>query len=881
MSDYETMRRKKDEGKVSEKLRMNRIEKTKSKTCPRFAMWLMRGFVRDVDSDFAVGDLTETYRYLVQTRGKWKAIGWLWMEMIRSLPMFLSNSIYWRFIMLKNYILIALRNIRKNKSYSIINIVGFSVGLSAAILTFLFVLDEIRVNTHFNDLDQIYCVKVKIPIEGEIRKWFGCPSAVGPYLKENYAEVLESGVMINGSNTFLLENETKKFNEAIILGHFSLFNIFSHQILKGIVPPNEDIHSIVIDDEIAAKFFGHEDPIGKTLRLDGKYDLRVAAVFKKMATNATERFKILVPFKLIDELWSPGNSRSWGNHAFRVFVKTHLNLNIDTFNPLIEDIIIENNANSESRPFLYPFKDKYLYGYGVIDNVKTYSIITVLLLIVASINYINLSSAQSVKRAREVGIRKVVGAKKKQIVSQFFFESLIITLLAVALSALFLVMAYPYWQQYNYMTLPLSGIFTDTQVSIGVFGIVLVMTVLSSIYPAYILSSFLPKKVLQGGVNMGRSGKSLRSVLVIIQFAVSVALIIITTTVYKQIQFMKNKEIGFKPDQIASVWLHGNTYTKCNLLKTELKSIPGIVDVSLSSHIPGTGGAWNSSSFTWIGKSDNFRPLINENSIDEDYLKFYNIRLIQGRVNKEDFQARGKVFINETLKNMMDKENVIGEIISHESRDQTYEIIGVLNDFHHQTARAKIDPFIFYTDMERMHYHYIGFKFQPQYLQEVLAEVEKVVTTIEPRYPFEYAFLDKEFDDWYLWEERIQFTVQSFGLVAIMVSCLGLLGMAIFSTNQRTKEIGIRKTLGAGTREIVILLLREFTKWVIIANVIAWPVAYLYLRNWISDYPYRISLGPELFLFSGFGAFILAVLTVLARTYRAAVMNPVKSLRTE
>ena len=854
---------------------------SKDKKHTRFAIWLMKRFIRDTDSDYAIGDLEEMYCYIAEKNGKVRADFWLCFEVLRSLPGFVVNSICWRIIMLKNYVLIALRNLRKNKAYSLINITGFAVGLAAAILTFLFVLDEIRVNKHYADLDQIYWVRVRAHLGGEVEYWWGTPSAVGTYLKNNYPDIIESGVMVNGQSSYLLKSDSKRFIETVKLGEFSLFNVFSHEVLKGTIPANDDIHSMVIDDEIAEKFFGNENPIGKTLQLDGTYDLEVAAVFKRMTNNATDRFKILVPFKLIDELWGEGNAQSWGNHAFRVFVKARENLDIEAFNRTIDNIIIEHNPNSNSHPYLYPFKDKYLVEHHAIENVRTYSIITILLLLVASINYINLSSAQSIKRAREVGIRKVVGAKKNQIISQFFFESLIITILAVAVAAFILIIVYPFWQEFNSMTIPLLGILADFQIFTGVFAIILLTAILSSVYPAFILSSFLPKKVLQGDLKSGRKGKALRSVLVMVQFAVAIALVIITTTVYKQIQFMKNKNLGFKTDQIAYFFLQGNLESKARLLKTEINNIPGVLNVSLSSHIPGSGDYWNTSAFTWQGKPEDLMPLVSEHSFDEHYLETYDIKLVEGRQSTQSIQPRKQVLINETLAKMINKENVLGQAIWHKYASRSYQIIGVIQDFHHETVKNKITPFIFYTDEERMHFHYLAFRFEPERIQEVLKSAEKIVTSIESDYPFAYTFLDQDFAEWYEREERVLFTVQLFGFIAIFVSCLGLFGMATFATNQRIKEIGIRKTLGASSREIVMLLLREFTKWVCIANIFGWPVAYLYLRNWINEFPYRISLGPEIFLVSGVAALVLAVITVMGRAYRAAIMNPVNSLRVE
>lgn len=848
---------------------------------PKPELWLLRMFVRDTDADFAIGDLTETFLQMVQERGRLRARWRLWMEVIRSLPKFIKNSFYWTIRMFINHITVGIRNLRKNKIFSLINVTGFAVGLSAAVLTYLFVLNEVRVNTHYEDLDQIYWVKVKYQRDGEMNEYWGCPSAVGPFLKDTYPEILASGVMINGSDQYLIKSDRKKFKEHIKLGQFSLFKVFSHEVLKGAVPGNDDTHCIVIDDEIAEKYFGSEDPIGKTLQLHGKYDLKVAAVFKSMTRNATDRFKILVPFKLIDQLWRPGNSRSWENHAFRVFVKVRPDTDIAALNARIDGIIVNHNSTSKSHPFLYPFKKKYLVDHEAIENVRTYGIITILLLLVAVINYINLSGAQAVKRAREVGIRKVVGAGRKQIVLQFLSESLLITFMALVLSSLFLAVMYPLWQQFNRLTIPLSAVFSDGQIFFGMLMIVLFTVLLSSGYPALVLSSFLPRKVLQGDLSSGKSGRSFRSVSVVIQFTVSIALMIITATVAMQIRYMKNKKLGFNAEQIVTMNLRGTLRSKSQLLKTRLQQVPGIKNVSLSSFLPGSGYTWSTDNFFWRGKPDDFTPYIDEIAIDENFLETYGIRLLAGEKSRQSIRPVRKVLINRTLANTMGMENVIGEAITLRDDNRSYTVIGVMEDYHHNSVQNRIRPIIFYTDTERMSYQYLGFKFDPRMLQGILKEAEKIVSSIETEYPFAYSFLDREFADWYDREERLQMTVQSFGLIAILVSCLGLFGMTIFTTHRRTREIGIRKALGAGTREIIFLLLRNFTKWVLIANILGWPIAYLYLRNWINDFTYRIPLGAEVYVFSGILILLLAVLTVIGLVYRAARRNPGITLRTD
>lgn len=852
----------------------------KTERLPLIYRLILRFLILRDDFEQFCGDLEESYLIEINKSGKFKAHRFILFQIIKSVPGLIISSIVWGSTMLKSYLKMAFRNIFKNKLYSGINITGFAVGLAAAILTFLFVINELRVNQNFKDLDQLYQIQVNAHLNGNIQVWGGCPPAAETYIEDNFPEILESSILVSKNENWLVRYNDKKFFEDIRLGEFSYFKVFSHNILSGEIPENDEINYVMIDKETADKFFKDENPVGKTLTFDEKFDFTVAAVFETMSATTNE-FKILVPFKIIDKVWYPGTTKNWGNYIFKVFVKTQKNLDVNSFNQKIEKVIVNNRKEAYTYPFLYPFKDKYLYEYNSIKNVKIYGVITFFLLLIASVNYINLSSAQSIKRAKEVGIRKIVGARKKQIVTQFFFESLLITLSGAVFAGILVYFFFPAWKDFNNLTISLIEVISEVKIISGIVLVIILTAVLSCFYPAFIVASFLPKKVLSGNFATSQSGKKFRSGLTLIQFAISVILVIITLSISKQIDFMKNKHPGVDKEQTFYIRLKGEKqYKNKFLLRDEIAKIPGVKSASLSSHLPGSGNYWNTSAFGWNGKSENYKPLICENAVDENYIKTYGIKLLEGREIKNSGKSRNRVYINETLAKMIAKENLIGSKISY-AGSRSYEIVGIISDFHHSTLRENIEPFVFYTDPIRMYYEFISVKFETARVSEILNEAEKIVATVDSAFPFDYGFIDEIFGKRYLSEEKLQFTIQIFGIIAIFISCLGLLGMSSYIVNIKRKEIGVRKVLGAGVSKILIMFLKDFTKWVLLSNIIAWPIAYFYIEKWLSDYAFRIDIPYEIFVYSGITAFVLAVITVSGQVIKAANADPVMSLRTE
>lgn len=837
--------------------------------------------VLSLDEDFEqfCGDLEESYLFEHKKNGKIKAHRFVLFQLLKSVPGLISASLIMGATMIRNYLKISVRNIFKNKLYSSINIMGFAIGLSAAVLTFLFVSSEMDVNKQFDDLEHIYKINTEVNVNGNLEQWGGTPPPLKKVLLDNYPEIEEAAVICRSYDLYLFRYESKKAVENIKFGEFSYFNIFSHKIIYGEIPSNYDISSVIIDDNVSRKYFGNENPVGKTIIIDEKYSLKVAAVFESMSDKMISSFQILVPFELINQAWFKNTTTNWANYNFVTFIKTKENFDLAGFNQKIKDEINNHQADTDTRPFLYPFQDIYLYEYGNIENVKIYSIITILLLLIASVNYINLASAQSIKRAREVGIRKVVGAKKKQIVTQFFYESLLITLTAVFISAIIVALVFPYWSKLNNMDVELVNVIFDIK-TLSVIGvIILAITIVSCIYPAFIISSFLPAKVLKGEFKSSNSGRMIRKSLVFSQFVISVILVIVTLVYSKQINYMKNKDLGINKESVFYISLDGNLRAKSDLLKSEILKISGVVNATLSSHIPGSGYYWANMDFSWDGKPVDSDIQVYENSFDENFIDTYNLKLIEGEKINESVEFRNKVYINETFANLINVESVVGQILYLYNKE--YSIVGIVNDFHHSSLRRKIPPYVYYTDSGRMKFNNISVKFEKERLSEILKKCELIVKVFESEYPFNYKFNDEVFARRYLAEEKLQLTVQAFGIIAILISCMGLLGMVSYSVNEKHKEIGVRKILGASIFQIMHMLLKEYTKIVILANIVAWPIAYYYLSGWLDSFAYKYSLSIQIFIIGGALALLIAILTVGGQAYKASVSNPIKAIKTE
>ena len=848
---------------------------------PRLAHKVLRQLVLEEEVYEKLGDFEEGFRFMLRAKGPRAARAWYRMQILRLIPGTLKNVIYWSLAMFNNYLKITLRNIQRHKGYSFINITGLVLGLASCILILIWVKDELSTNRFHEKLDSLYLGMGIVHYGSEVSRGPGTVPALGPALREEYPEVLNAARHENGQGEFLIEYQGDQFKERIQLADPEIFQMFSFPFIKG--DPRDafgDPYVLVLSERTAHKIFGAEDPIGKVLNLNKEDEFRVVGVMRDIPHNSTVRFDIWGPLELANKRYRPNYTSTWYNMAFRTYFEMADNVDVEAFNEKIFNRVRQSDAETNIEPYIYPFSDVYLDLYGRMANIRTFSIIGLVILIIACINFMNLSTARSAHRAREVGLRKVVGAQRRQIIRQFFGESVLFTLVSLALAVGIVWLLMPSFRTLTGKPLLFSS-FWDLSGLLGILGVTLLTGFLAGSYPALFLSAFRPVAVLKGSKRSGAGGAFFRRALVVLQFAMSVMLIIGTLVILLQVRFMKAKSLGFDKEQLLYVRLEGDMISKIADIKHELTQHPGIRSVSATSHSP-TGVYNNGQDWEWEGRDPNVNPLVTYFGVDPDFLQTFRMELAQG----ESFRPTGHnltmAIINERFADIIGNPDIIGSRLSQE--DIELQIIGVVKDFHFTPLYQEIGPAIVYFDpsynvMQR--YRYLFIRLNPGDIPQTIAHVESVVKTFNPGFPFEYRFLDDDYDRLYRGVEREMAIVRTFTFLAILISCLGLFGLAAYTAEQRTKEIGIRKILGASTPGIMTLLSKQYALWVLAANLLAWPVSYFLMKGWLLDYPYRIGLGLPIFLGAAGLSLLIAQFTVGFQSFRAARSNPVDSLRYE
>jgi ABC-type antimicrobial peptide transport system permease subunit len=754
--------------------------------------------------------------------------------------------------------------------------------MACCILIILWVKDEMATDKYHAKLESLYLVRTIQHYGSEVTRGAGSVPALAPALKAEYPEVINAARFANGQGEVLLEYGDKQFKELIQLADPEIFELFTFPFIRG----NQadvfgDPYVIVISETIADKIFGVEDPVGKVLALNKTEEFRVVGIMKDIPHNSSIRFHIWVPLELTTKWWSPNHLSTWYNLAFRSYVQMADNVDIAAFNEKIFDRIRRSNPSTNSEPFLYPYDKVYLDYWGRMANIRIFSLIAFVILVIACINFMNLSTARSAHRAREVGLRKVVGAQRRQVMRQFFGESLIFTFISLGVSLIIVRIFLPAFRNLTAKPLPIKE-FMDPVILFGILAVTVATGLLSGSYPALFLSSFQPVAVLKGGHVSGSKGGLFRKSLVVLQFALSVMLIIGTVVIYNQVKFMKNKNLGFDKEHLVYVRIEGDMLDKIPSIKTEFLQHPGIQSVTASSHSP-TGVYNNGQDWDWEGRDPNVNPLVTYFGVDPDFQQTFQMELVRG----ESFRpatghSMNSVIINERFAEIMGMSSVIGARLSQENLQ--LQIIGVVKDFHFTPVNQEIGPAIIYYDPTYKNiqtYRYLFVRLNPGDVMATIAHLEKTVKAFNPGFPFEYRFLDSDYDRMYRGMEREMAVVRTFTVLAILISCLGLFGLAAYTAEQRTKEIGIRKVMGASVPGVVVLLSKEYAKWVLVANIIAWPVSYFLMKGWLQDYHYRIGLGLPVFLLAAAISGLIAQLTVSYQAIRAARSNPVNSLRYE
>lgn len=794
--------------------------------------------------------------------------------------------------MIRNYFKIAWRNLMKSKGYSAINIGGLAVGMAVAMMIGLWVYDELTFNKYHANYDRITQVMQHASFNGRIGTQVANPAIMGPEIRTKYGNDFKYVVQTSWNGTQLLSVGDKHIKSEGIYMEPDGPAMLTLKMIKGSISGLKDPYSILLSESVASTVFGNDDPINKTIKLNRTHDVKVTGVYEDLPDNTTFRdLKVIMPWELwlIDNPWVKRMNDPWDSNFSQTFAQLADNADLEKVSAKIKNVKLDNIGEEARRykwaVFLQPMSKWNLYNEfkdgknsgGNIQYVWLFSIIGIFVLLLACINFMNLSTARSEKRSKEVGIRKTIGSMRWQLIVQFFAESYLIVFIAFLLCLGLVQLFIPAFNEVagKKLTIPWESSF------FWIFSIafIIITGLLAGSYPALFLSSFQPLKVLKGTFRLGRFAAMPRKVLVVVQFTVSVMLIIGTIIVYQQIQYAKNRPIGYTKNGLISLDLETEVRQHFDVVKQELIQA-GAIEEMAAAQSPLTD-VWNTNGgFDWEGKDPNLAIDFPNNSITFDYGKAIQWDIKEGRDFSREFASDSAAFvINETAARFIGMKDPVGKTLRWNGR--AYTIIGIVKDILQESPFFPVRPSLYhigkYDNMSNL-----ILKLNPnQSTSNALGSIEKIWKKYTPTVPFEYRFVDEAFGNKFQAEERIGKLSTYFAVLAIFISCLGLFGMASFVAEQRTKEIGIRKVLGASVFNLWGLLSKEFITLVILSCVIAAPVAYYYLNNWLTNYDYRISISWQVFILAAIAALVLTILTVSFKAIKAAMSNPIRSLRTE
>ncbi len=857
--------------------------------------WILKKLLQPDEYWEKLGDYEEGYTEKIMIYGKACALYWFWRQILLAVPVFLRNRIYWSVIMYRNYLKVAIRNILKQKVFSFINISGLAVGIACSILILLWVDNELSYEDFHEKSDRIYRITTFLNMGGNELDLPKTGPGITQMLVENYAEVEDAVIIDSVPRTSVKYKDIQFFEDKIFLAGQSFFNLFSYELIVG--DPETVLElpfTAVITEECASKYFRNGDPVGKVLRFNNEDEYTITGVVESPPNNSHLNFDILCSFQTMYSKHRKASLDRFLNPNYYGYI-----LVADGTEPFeIKSKFPEMVPKSLKRYMeaqnvdivmsLQPIKDIHLYSRysqdfaenSSIIYVYIFSAVSIFILIIACFNFINLSTARSTLRAREIGMRKVSGACRNNLVIQFLNESIVYCLISLFFATALVFLALP---AFNSITGKELDIFSTGYglfiLEIGI--IILLIGLLSGSYPAVFLSRFDPVKVLKGNSSNSSERSGFRSLLVICQFTISIILIIGTVVIHGQLNYVKNRDLGFDREQILVI-PSGEYIFRLSLpaIKEILYGSPGVKKVSASSRIPGTTiykdpfipEGFAKGEFLWMGKMD----------MDHEFLETMNIELVEGRNFSPDMNAdlQNSVIINETAVKQAGWSEPIGKTIQISGNNRKRKVIGVVKDFHITSLHTEIEPLhILYSNDKDI--DYISIKIRGGSLKKTLVFLEEKWEEICTGHPMDFFFLDDTIDNLYRADKRFGRIFNYFTVLAIFIACLGLFGMASFTAQRRTKEIGIRKILGASSSGLVMLLSVDFMKKVIISNLISWPAAVYLARNWLKNFAYRTEIDLTIFLIAGGLSLVTALLTVSYQTIKASISNPVESLRYE
>ncbi len=787
--------------------------------------------------------------------------------------------------MIRNYLKTASRNLLRNPLYTLINIFGLTIGITCSLVILIFIKHEFSFDRFHDKKDNLHRVVFEFvdPEGSTMSPQMTAP--VGPAMVEAFPEVVRSTRFSNREDGYFSYQEKAFREEGLFYADSSLFQMFSFELIAG--DPNTalaDPFSVVLSQETALRIFGDKDPLGEMIRWNNRDDMIITGVVKAPPANSHLQFSSLISFS--SRFQDRRYYMDWnGGMQYYHYLELVPGADIDALAAKFPDFMYEHiNRKYESygaaiNASLQPIEKIHLRsGYvgeigptGSMANIYIYAAIAIFILFIACINFMNLTTAMATKRAKEVGLRKVFGAARTNLIRQFLGESIVMSMIGLVIALILIEILLPAFGNMVSRQLELYQ-WSNLDLILGIPILVLLVGILAGSYPAFYLSAFKPISVLKGLFKRQKGYSGVRNSLVLIQFAISIVLIICTLVIYAQLGFIRSKDLGFNKDNIMILGFTSESYKQqYERLKDALSGIPDVISSSATSQVPGEG-------FT----SNGYRPEDSENvvmfnkvAVDFDYIRTVGLQVTSGRDFSKDFSTdREAYLINESLARQLDWTEPVGKTI-HRSGDHT--VIGVVKDFHFAPVHQEIGSLIF--DMNPyLGYSYLLVRFRTSNLPGLISDIRKAWEEIDPNEPFEYRFMDDVFGEVYKSEQRMSSILLYFAILAILIACMGLFGLALFNTEQRTREIGVRKVFGSSVSGVMILL---SGRWVLLANILAWPVAYLIVRQYMQMYAYKINLPVWVFFLAAAGVYLIAIITISLQSYRAGITNPGDALRYE
>ncbi len=784
--------------------------------------------------------------------------------------------------MLTNYIKIAFRNLLRQKYFSAINLLGLSLGISCCILIVLWISDELRYDQfHVNGKYLYRVMENQFYTESDLQSTSATPGLLAEALKNEIPGITNSANILWEEEVLLTvgkesQKEKGRFASKEFLQMFT-FPLSSGNPRTALAKSS----AIVITEKLARHYFGMNDPMGKTMRVNNNEEFEVTGVLKEIPLNSSYRFDFLLTM----EYYQNKNPwiKEWGNNGARTFVLLRPDASPEKINTRIKDFVKQKLDKANVELFLQPYTEMYLYSNfkngvqegGRIDYVRSFSIVAMVVLVIACINFMNLSTARSLKRAREIGIRKTNGASRKSLILQFMGEALVFSLLSTLVALFMVELLLPLFRQ---LTEKEAGIhYSDPVFLVTILSIAVVTGLLAGSYPALFLSSFNVVNVLKGTLKFEPRSAFFRKGLVVFQFCLAIVLVFCTIVIYRQIEFLKTQNLGFDRENLVYITVEGDLIKKMETFQQEVSRLPGIQSVTVASANPIEAGS-STVAVNWPGRLPDEQVLYTQLGVGYDYIKTMGLTMAEGRDFSRSMASDSSAYlVNEETVRKMKLKNPVGESITFWTRPG--KIIGVIKDYHVNTLHNPIEPVILRLDPRSA--WYLMARIEQGMTTKAIEALGELTTQLNPAYPFDYHFTDQTYEQQYKSETTVGKLADYFAFMAIFISCLGLLGLIIFSAEQRTKEIGVRKILGATARQVVVLLSKDYVLLVVIAFAISSPVAYYFMKGWLLNFAYRIDIGWTVFMAAGATSLLIALMTVGLQAWKAATANLVESMRSE